>query len=392
MLLVGTIVLVLGVGFFVKYAFDNSWISPAARIAIGTVAGVGARLAGLRFAKRGYPLYGRMIAGGGLAMIYLSAYAGYSLYALVPAAAAFGWMAATSAITAITADREDSPGLALMAIALGYAAPFLVASHTDQHIALFVYDASLVGATFGLARRHEWPLLTLVSFALTWVSFSARAAGFYRPGMFVSTEVYLTVVSALFLAMLRARHDANDPIGRLTILVLWIGPVAYHVASVAVLFPHSVPFLVYLIAVTAGGVAWGTANGSPAARLVLWCMVALPFSSWLGGHAAASWYLAVLATGGAIYLLHFFGQFRAMDTGEQPAEMEIGIFHLNGLGLFGFVYLTVNGMQAPRQPLRSAWPCGTAHSRRCSGPISLMRRRTRWRWPLRSRPSGCRSR
>lgn len=342
MLLVGTVVLVLGVGFFVKYAFDNSWLSPANRVVGGSIAGIAVWLAGLRFAKHGYPLYGRMIAGGGLAMIYLSAYSACALYALVPAAAAFSWMAATSAITALTADREQSPGMALMAIVLGYASPFLVASGADHHIALFVYDASLVGATFVLARRHEWPLLTLVSFGLNWVSVAAWSADFYRPGMYVSTEIYLTVVSALFLAMLRARHHADDPIGRLTILVLWTGPLAYHVASVAVLFPHAVPFLVYLIAITAAGVAWGTANASPAARLVLWCMVAAPFFSWLPQHAAGSWYSAVLATGGAIYFLHFFGQLHAIDAGTPTSETDTALFHLNGLGLFGFVYLAVH--------------------------------------------------
>jgi len=187
MLVVGVVILVLGVAFFLKYAFDNAWISPTTRVVSGSAAGIAAWLVGLQFSKRGYPLYGHMIAAGGLAMIYLSAYSAYALYGLVPAAAAFGWMAATSAVTAVTADREVSPGLALMAITLGYAAPFLVASHADHHIVLFVYDASLVGATFVLARRHEWPLVTLISFLLAWMAFSSWATGFYRPAMFVSS-------------------------------------------------------------------------------------------------------------------------------------------------------------------------------------------------------------
>ena len=36
MLVAGTVILVLGVAFFVKYAFDNHWVNESARIVIGT--------------------------------------------------------------------------------------------------------------------------------------------------------------------------------------------------------------------------------------------------------------------------------------------------------------------------------------------------------------------
>ena len=39
MLWVGAIVLVLGVAFFLKYAFDNEWITESMRVALGVLAG-----------------------------------------------------------------------------------------------------------------------------------------------------------------------------------------------------------------------------------------------------------------------------------------------------------------------------------------------------------------
>ena len=83
MLIVGVVVLVLGVAFFVKYAFDRRWISETARIAGGTIAGIAVWLLGLRFVRRGYALFGRMIAGGGLAMMFVSAWAAAALYGAV---------------------------------------------------------------------------------------------------------------------------------------------------------------------------------------------------------------------------------------------------------------------------------------------------------------------
>jgi uncharacterized membrane protein len=342
MLVVGTIVLVLGVAFFVKYAFDNQWIDETARVGIGTVAGAASWIAGVWLARRGYVRYGRVVAGGGLAMIFLSAYAAYALYALLPAAAAFAWMAAASAMTAVTADREGSSGLALIAVALAYAVPFLVANDADHHVAFFVYNASIAGAAFVLARRHHWPLLVLASFLFAWVAFSAWAAPFYRPPLFVSAEIYLTVVSALFVALLPHYLRAADPLARLTVAALWCGPVLYHAASVAILFDHSAPFLVYLITVTAAGIAVAAAYRSTVARLLLWGLVAPPFFSWLTQHAAGPWYLAVTATAGAIYLLHFSAEWRALEEQPRAGSPEIVLFHLNGLGLFGFTYLAVD--------------------------------------------------
>jgi hypothetical protein len=99
---------------------------------------------------------------------------------------------------------------------------------------------------------------------------------------------------------------------------------------------------VYLIVVTAAGVAWATAVASPVARLVLWALVAVPFYSWLAIHSNGRWYVAVVAAAGAIYLLHLFAQFRALDADEQPSPSDVVLFHLNGLGIFAFVYSAVS--------------------------------------------------
>ena len=37
---IGVLALIVGVGFFLKYAFDNNWIGPAARVILGVVAGL----------------------------------------------------------------------------------------------------------------------------------------------------------------------------------------------------------------------------------------------------------------------------------------------------------------------------------------------------------------
>ena len=348
-LVAGVLVLVLGVAFFIKYAFDRHWISETLRVSIGTVVGAAIWLAGVRLAGRGYTLYGRMVAGGGLAVLYLAAYAAGVLYGIVPAGVALAWMAALSGVTVVTADRQDSVGLATMAIALGFAAPFLVASGQDHHVVLFVYDTALVAATLLLLRRHDWLFLALVSFWLTWTTFAGWWSDSYRFSYFVSTEIYLTAIGVMFLVILNELRRSRHQLATLVRSVLWIGPFLYHCASVAVLYDHAVWLLVYFIALNSLGVA--LLKDRARMRLALWVGAAAPFLAWAQSYTSASWYVATLAVAAGLYTLHLVGQMRALDAATDPALPEMMLFHMNGLGLFAWVYPAVYANAGPTATL-----------------------------------------
>src|SRR4030042_5265813 len=89
---IGIFVLLLGVSFFLKYAFDNNWIGETGRVLMGIIAGIALLGAGEKLI-RNYFLYGQILSGGGLAMLYLSVYAAFGFYELLPAIAAFAFMA-----------------------------------------------------------------------------------------------------------------------------------------------------------------------------------------------------------------------------------------------------------------------------------------------------------
>ena len=348
-LVAGVLVLVLGVLFFIKYAFDRHWISETLRVSVGTLVGAAIWLAGVRLAGRGYTLYGRMVAGGGLAILYLAAYAAGVLYGLVPAGVALVWMAALSGMTVVTADRQNSVGLATMAIALAFAAPFLVASGQDHHVVLFVYDAALVAATLLLLRRHDWLLLALVSFWLTWTTFAGWSADSYRWSYFVSTEIYLTAIAVMFLVILKELGRSRHQLANLVRYVLWTGPFLYHGASVGVLYDHSVWLLVYFIALNAIGVA--LLRERPWLRLALWVVTAAPFLAWAQSYTGSAWYVATLAVAAGLYALHLVGQLRALDAAAAPTLPEMLLFHLNGLGLFAWTYPSVYANAGPTATL-----------------------------------------
>ncbi len=151
----GLIVLLLGIAFFLRYAFEHEWLSPAIRVGLGIVAGIGMAWGGVRIATR-YRNYGLLLAGGGIAVLYLSFYAGLNLYALFGPQAAFALLVAVTMAAAALADRTDSQAIALVAVCGGFATPFLVGGETDQQVQLFSYVALLIAATMYLAHRRRW--------------------------------------------------------------------------------------------------------------------------------------------------------------------------------------------------------------------------------------------
>ena len=79
--------------FFLKYAFDNRWIGELGRVAIGVAAGVSMTVFGFRYHQRGWRVFSQILTGGGIVLLYLSAYAAFGYYHLATQKAAFAYLA-----------------------------------------------------------------------------------------------------------------------------------------------------------------------------------------------------------------------------------------------------------------------------------------------------------
>ena len=86
---VGIVAILIGVSYFLKLAFENDWIGPAGRIAIGLLAGIGFVLWSERFRARGYAAFSYSLKVVGIGTLYLSLWAAFQIYHLIPVAAAF---------------------------------------------------------------------------------------------------------------------------------------------------------------------------------------------------------------------------------------------------------------------------------------------------------------
>ena len=112
---VGIVAILIGVSYFLNYAFENNWIGPAGRIAIGLLAGMGLVLWSERFRKRGYPAFSYSLKAVGIGTLYLSLWGAYQVYHLILSSAAFVAMIIVTAAAMALAWSQDAEILASFA-------------------------------------------------------------------------------------------------------------------------------------------------------------------------------------------------------------------------------------------------------------------------------------
>ncbi|HJX91747.1 MAG TPA: DUF2339 domain-containing protein [Pyrinomonadaceae bacterium] len=159
---IAVLLILFATAFFLKYAFDNRWIGEVGRVAIGIAAGVTMTLLGFKYLKRGWKIFSQILTGGGVVLLYLSTYAAFGYYHLVPQKAAFVFMAILIAEAAALALLYEAPAIAIMALLGGFLTPLLLHSNRDQYLSLFAYIIAIdIGA---LALLKHWRGLRTIAF------------------------------------------------------------------------------------------------------------------------------------------------------------------------------------------------------------------------------------
>lgn len=208
---VGALALVLGVGFFLKYAFDNDWLNETARVVLGGAAGLLLVAGGHRFHRRGMSVFAQGLTGAGVGILYLSIYAAYDFYRLVPQPVAFLLMALVTVAALLLSLRYDARAIALLGWAGGFLTPFLLVTAQLNTLGLFVYitllDAGLIAVL--LSRRH-WRVLEPLGIAATYATYLTWSFRADLPEGFGTALAFLTLWWALFAWFSLYRSAAGD--------------------------------------------------------------------------------------------------------------------------------------------------------------------------------------
>lgn len=377
LLYAGIAAVVLGMSYFIKFAFDNGWISEPLRVLTGVVIGVALIGVGTRFSARGLGLFGQALAGGGVVVLYVSIYSALHFYQLISAAPAFALMTIVTGAAAWLADRQKSQPLAALALLGGFATPALVGGGRGAQIVLFTYIAILIAGAATLARRHTWPLLSGASYVCTSLLVVSWFFSSYESVDWLRTELFLTLYVVLFGYMLWTLLASRDKSAQaqLAIATLATAPLAYHLASIILLNDQPAAWLLYLVLATIAGLAIGQRAQSAWLRVLVLLVVGLPATAWLRLLEYPRWEVAAVGTMVVLYGLHLLAQWEGADEDADVGPLplaETAHTQLNGLLLPLALYLFLEDRAAAWTPaviaLLSAWNAGLAVIARTRAP------------------------
>ncbi|AGI26457.1 hypothetical protein H681_22950 [Pseudomonas sp. ATCC 13867] len=220
---VGVVLLFLGLAFLLRYATEGMTLPPQGPY-IGTAAAALALLGLGWWLRHRRPAYALVLQGTGIAVLYLTVFAGIKLYpamnhgeVLIDPQAGFALLVAVTLFSAILAILQDALGLAAAAALGGFAAPILASTGGGNHVALFSYFALLNAGIFAIAWFKAWRMLNLIGFFGTFGIGLAWGLRAYRPDLFATTEPFLVlffltyVAIGLLFARRRLREAAGAP-------------------------------------------------------------------------------------------------------------------------------------------------------------------------------------
>lgn len=165
--ILGIILLLLGIGFLFKYSIDEGWLTEWVRVGFGvgaglTLIGVGLRVGGKRSA------FGQAFSGTGIAALYISGFAAFQLYELVPQTTAFVYMIAVTLSSFLLSFRHNTPALVLIGGIGGFATPFLLSTGSANITGLVVYSLFVMVGLAAIYAYKGWLAALWTGFIGMW--------------------------------------------------------------------------------------------------------------------------------------------------------------------------------------------------------------------------------
>lgn len=169
LLRIGVLVILVGIGFFLKYSIERGLIGPEGRIALTSISGLGLIVGGVfLLGGKKYHLFGQGLTGAGIAMLYFTVFAAMQLYHMIPQLPAFGLMFLVTCLACAIAVRFNTLLIAMIGVIGGYATPLLLSTGTVNLTGLFGYLTILTAGVLAISYAKQWHLVRAISLFGTW--------------------------------------------------------------------------------------------------------------------------------------------------------------------------------------------------------------------------------
>lgn len=158
----GALILLIGIGWFVSYAFAEGWVGEQGRIALGLIFGAIMLVFGyVRMRKSS--LQGGLFLILGSTTTLTTVWAARTLYDMFPPSVALGIMFLSVAFVSVVSVLNRHQSLAVLSLLLGLGAPLLTNSPEPSFGGLFSYLLVVILGTVWMVVKTEWKVLLLIS-------------------------------------------------------------------------------------------------------------------------------------------------------------------------------------------------------------------------------------
>jgi uncharacterized membrane protein len=195
---IGIVAILIGVAYFLKYAFDSGWIGPGGRVAIGLIAGIAVVVWSESFRRKGSAAFSYSLKAVGIGILYLSLWAASQYFHLVPASVAFVAMILVTASTITLALTQDAEILAVYAMIGGFSTPALVSTGENHEIILFSYVLLLDLAILAMVAFKPWRRIVWGAMLGTAIMYVGWWAQYYDSSERTVTVLFASAFFAVF--------------------------------------------------------------------------------------------------------------------------------------------------------------------------------------------------
>ncbi len=256
---IGIVAVLVAVSYFLKLAFDNNWIGPSGRVAIGIALGALMMPWSSWLLARGYSYFSEGIVALGEATLFVSVWAGCQYYHLYSTDVGFfGMILITAAMAAIALGR-DSQRIAVLCLLGGYATPALVSTGQDHQIVLFTYLLILGAGMLVMGERKDWYSLAPISLIGTEIYYWGWYNEFYHRTSLPPLErtaLFATLFFLLFATLPVLRATKEGALAEIDILITTVNAFVYVGTLYALFWPNDRwPFTLLILALAAGHIA-----------------------------------------------------------------------------------------------------------------------------------------
>ena len=195
---VGIIILFFGVAFLFKYAIENRILVLPLEFRLLGVSALAAVIFGFGWKLRAKSeVYALNLQGAGIGLLYLTIYAAFRLYGVLPGPIAFGLLVLLTIGSGALAVKQNSRGLIVFASIGGFLAPVLTSTGQGNHVALFSYYLVINAAILGVSWFRAWRSVNLVGFLFTFGVGTYWGFEYYKPELYSSIQPFL-ILNFLF--------------------------------------------------------------------------------------------------------------------------------------------------------------------------------------------------